>query len=438
MSTEVFPLNQGQMKAAEAFFSFLFTPDRYFRLRGPAGVGKTFWLRFVVDVLIPRYFETCQMMGIEPEFTTMEFTATTNKASAELERATKRPCGTIHSFLRLKVVNNYSTGRSDLVKQQNFMVHQNMILFIDEAYMIDSPLLKFLNEGTQNCKIVFIGDDCQLGPVMEKISPITKIEGPSFELTEPMRNADQPVLQDLCNQLRQTVKTGVFNPIQPVEGVIDHLSNAEMELGLEHYFKEQAAAARILAYTNDRVIAYNDHIRDLRNLGSEYTLGECLVNNSSVQIGTRRLSVEAEYEIIKVGDLVQVPVGVGVDGSSVYMDCRTVDLQGQLGDVFNEVKIPIDRDHFSSLIRHYQKKKDWAHYFALKEGYPDLRPREAATVHKAQGSSYDAVFIDLDTISKVKDPSEAARMLYVAFSRARHRVFLYGTLASKYGGILPY
>ena len=44
------------------------------------------------------------------------------------------------------------------------------------------------------------------------------------------------------------------------------------------------------------------------------------------------------------------------------------------------------------------------------------------------------VFIDLDNIGSCNNPDQVARMLYVAISRARNRIFLFGKLPAKYGG----
>jgi ATP-dependent exoDNAse (exonuclease V) alpha subunit len=86
-------------------------------------------------------------------------------------------------------------------------------------------------------------------------------------------------------------------------------------------------------------------------------------------------------------------------------------------------------------LKYYRRKKEWHKYFSLKNTIPDLRQRDAATVHKSQGSTYDTVFVDLTNISTCHNPIAAARMLYVAFTRARSRICLYGNLASKYGGL---
>lgn len=125
-----------------------------------------------------------------------------------------------------------------------------------------------------------------------------------------------------------------------------------------------------------------------------------------------------------------VEIGVGVD-----LEVRRADLRNKFGSVYTDVPLPEDKNHFNALIKFYQKDKNWNRYFHLKNTYPDLRPRDAATVHKAQGSTYDTVFVDLSNLSTCHNPVMVARLLYVAFTRARTRVVLYGELAAKYGGL---
>jgi exodeoxyribonuclease-5 len=73
----------------------------------------------------------------------------------------------------------------------------------------------------------------------------------------------------------------------------------------------------------------------------------------------------------------------------------------------------------------------------LKNQFPDLRARDSQTVHKSQGSTYETVIIDLSNLSTCHLPKLVARLLYVAVSRAKTRVILFGTLAQKYGGVIP-
>jgi hypothetical protein len=298
--------------------------------------------------------------------------------------------------------------------------------------MIDTPLLALIREGTHKCKIVFVGDHCQLAPVMETVSPIHTAGLPFFALTQNVRNAGQPALMNVCQQLRNSVETGEFLPIQIVPGVIDLADDEQMELAIADAFKDQTREARILAYTNKRVVAYNEHIRELRNLPNEYGTGELLVNNQAIRLGNQMLSVEEEVEITHQHTRTEkLPIAAGVE-----LEVRISELQSRLGKVYSGVPMAVDRAHYDGLVRYYKVAKNWDRYFFLKNKIPDLRPRDAATVHKAQGSTHEVVFIDVGDISTCHQPATAARLLYVAFTRARSQVILYGDLSPKYGGLI--
>lgn len=431
-------LNKGQQEAADGFFAFLFSKEKEMIMSGPAGTGKTYTMGDMIDRIMPEYFKTCKMMSIEPEFDEVVMCATTNKAAEVLSKASNRPTVTIHSFLALRVMDDYSTGRSKIVRTAGWKVHTRKIIFVDESSMIDFELLELLREGTAGCKIVFVGDHCQLAPVMEDKSPIYKAKLSFYELKESVRNAGQPALMQVCAQLRETVETGIFKPIQIVPGVIDLANDEEMQDAIAHVFQNQTREARILCYTNARVQAYNDHIRDVRNLPSEYGVGELLVNSQAIQMGRKQpmLSVETEVEIMSQdGSIEKLPIGKH-EGEPIELDIRRTELKSGLGEIYRNVALPVDREHFVSLSKWYAKRKNWERLFYLKNTCPDLRPRDAATIHKAQGSSHDIVFIDMSDISNCHQPQTVARLLYVAFSRARERIILYGQLTPKYGGLI--
>lgn len=425
-------LNEGQQAAADGFFQFLFDEGKELIISGPGGVGKTFLMGHLIDQIMPRYQQTCQLMGIKSEFDEVVMTAMTNKAAEVLAMATGRPTQTIHSFMNLKVMDDYETGRSLLTKTKNWRVHCNTIIFIDECSMVDRGLLEMLREGTHKCKIIYVGDHCQLAPIMEPISPIYRLGLPFYNLSEPMRNSGQPALMNLCNQLRHTVETGEFKPIQVVPGVIDHLDGPQMEQEVISSFSNDGAPARILAYTNKQVVAYNDYIREMRQLTEPYHVGEKLINNAAIQTPIGMMSVEEEIEIVRLDEIISsVEISTGV-----MLDVVRADLRNKFGEIYSNIPLPVDKKHFSDLVKYYQKQKNWNRYFHLKNQYPDLRPRDAATVHKAQGSTYDTAYVDLNNLSTCHNPNQAARLLYVAFTRARNRVVLYGDLADKYGGLV--
>lgn len=426
-------LNEGQQNAADEFLQFLFTDELEFDIRGPGGVGKTFLMRHLIDVVIPNYFEQCQLMNIEPRFENVEMTATTNKAAEVLSESIRRPVGTIHSFLCLKVKNDYKTGEVKLTRRNDWQPKEKTIFFIDEGSMIDSGLYYQIHAAAgPGCKIVYVGDHCQLPPVQERISPIYKNNIRKATLTENVRAADQPALLAVCDQLRSTTQSLDFQPIQIVSGVIDYVDDDGLKAELDQRFAQQNMDDRILCYTNEKVRLFNDYIRGLRNLPAQVTQGEILVNTTAYITRDVTLPVEAEVEVLSTGKTEEIEFA---DGCKLLVRNINIGRPNQRGQGM-PIKVAEDPEYFHELKKYFAREKNWADYFALSERYPDLRPRDASTVYKAQGSTYDTVIIDLDDISTCNNPKQVAHMLYVALSRPRTRAVLYGELAPQYGGLI--
>jgi hypothetical protein len=428
-------LNQGQQAASEAVFSFLMSDSREFNISGPAGVGKTFMMKHIMDTLLKEYEAACLMLGQKPVNYSVVLTATTNKAAEVLQEATGYPVFTIHSHMNLKVQDDYATGQSKITKTTQWVVHNNQIIFVDEASMVDQKLHKLILEGTdKTCKIIYIGDHCQMAPVMETISPVYSTPMHFVQLTEPVRNADQPALQAICSQARDTVETLQFRPIQPVPGVIDYVTDEEAVAWIDQTFKTETLDERVLCYTNTRVQEYNEYIRNLRGYPDLLTQGEIVINNSAFAVGGMMLRVEQD---VIVTDVLSKPYMKAVDPDDSFVQLELYDLlitplKGKKADL--KVSVPANPEHYKSLLRYYAGRKKWAVYYNIKNGHPDLRAKAAATVYKAQGSTYDTVFLDLTNIGKCTQADQVARMLYVGLSRAKNRILLHGQLPPRYLG----
>lgn len=432
MTTQRPPLNQGQQAAADGFFDFLFSADKELIISGPGGVGKSFLMGYLIDEIMPRYEKMCSLLNQPVKYRDVHMTATTNKAAEVLAQATGRPCDTVHSFLGLKVTDDFSTGVSKLSKTNNWKVHQRIILFVDESSMVDTTLLKYIREAMLECKVVYVGDHCQLAPVKESKPPVFNQGLPMYVLTEPMRNNGQPALMNVCQQLRDTVEQGIFNPIQIVPGVIDLLDDQQMFDELSRNFIDADFNGRILAYSNARVLQYGDFIRkDVRHLPDEFVKGEHLINNTMFQRGKTAFFVEEEVTVVEVNsttDFCEIEPDVRLE----YRLCHLCSGFSVMPDVM----VPVDRDHYAKLLKWYAKQKDWQKYYFLKNNFPDLRQRDACTVHKSQGSTYDTTYIDLENLSTCTQSEMGARLMYVAFTRARNRVVLYGDLTKRFGGLI--
>lgn len=102
-------------------------------------------------------------------------------------------------------------------------------------------------------------------------------------------------------------------------------------------------------------------------------------------------------------------------------------------DLTGDVKIVKDYTNYNNALKDLASKKDWKSFYYLKEYIADLRPIEVSTVHKAQGSTLDRVYIDLNDLCSCRDPFLFARLLYVAVTRAKEKVIFFGSLNPKYG-----
>lgn len=424
-------LNQGQEAAAQAVFQFLISKDKEFSISGPAGVGKTHLMKHIMKTVLQTYQDTCKLLGIPAVDYEVALTATTNKAAEVLAQSTGFPAQTIHSFLKLKVYDDYKSGQTKCEPTKDASIKSRKLIFVDEASMVDKLLHKWLHHFTDSsCKIIYLGDHCQLAPVMESLSLVYQEPKPQAFLAEPMRNAGQPALVDLCATLRNTVETGAFFQIDPVPGVIEYLDQAQAISFVDQTFKSEAPDSRILCYTNKRVKEYNSYIRQLRGYPDHFTPGEVLINNSGITVRKVFLRVEQELTVVSVDTDIR---GIVIDENdpNAILQVYSIEVGNSNGTAFLKVDVPVDPEHFQSLVRYYTRQKDWARKYKLTNNFPDLRPRDGATVYKAQGSTYDSVLLDLSDIGSCTQNDQLARMLYVGASRAKSKVYLYGSLPAR-------
>ena len=71
-------------------------------------------------------------------------------------------------------------------------------------------------------------------------------------------------------------------------------------------------------------------------------------------------------------------------------------------------------------------------FFEFKnDTFCDLRPIHSSTVHKAQGSTYQTVYVDLTDIGRNTRKDVLLRLLYVALTRSRGDVVVTGELPGR-------
>ena len=420
-------LNKQQQQSYIDVIRFVNDPNRQFmNLSGGAGTGKTYFISQVAKGIL-RHKEP------DVPLHTVAVTATTNKAVAVIAETIGDDISeveTVYSFMNLRVSENFNTGTIKIVPTKMWRVHSGTLLIIDECSMINSELFKWLGKGLDNtCKVLFVGDHNQLAPIKEELSPIYTQNYEQSNLTIPIRNAEQPALMELCEQVKRTVETGIFTPIVEVPGVIDIIDGVQLKGILEREYSQEDSGRRVLAYTNKRVIQYNTHIRELRGYTNPFEIGEIVSNNAS----TASSSGDTLYtdQMVRIINIVQ-----DWENTEVIKGYKVRTLTMEVEDITTEVRYTItcfaDINDRADVLKHYSSHKQWDMYFKTKNNFPDLRSIAASTIHKAQGSTYESVIVDLANIGECTIKSQTARMQYVALSRPKTRLFIRGQLPERY------
>lgn len=421
-----------QANALQVFGQWLVGDKKYMILKGPAGVGKTFILKEMLNQIAnPNLIMT--LLGRDP-ITNTAITALTNKA-AEVIGSVMAPmeASTLHSFLKLGMKNDYASGRTKLIRGKDHDIIYNTLVIVDECSMIDTELFQWMEKTLVNCKVLFMGDEPQLGPIYETISPIFLLPPEQcevVEMTEVVRNRGVPDLQVLCTQLRQSVLTKVFSPIIQ-SNAVQYLDDAQMQFQMNHDFVlGDRADARILAYSNDRVQLYNQYIREARHLPLEFQPGEVVVcNNAAKNVSGSAMSRVEQEMVIHSIEPVEFDHFIK---EQVNLEVPVYTVNTNRGSFIQ----PVNYAQISWVMKQLAASKSWATYFNIKERFIDLRMKQAATVYKAQGSTYHTVYLDLADIGICKNPDQAARLLYVGATRASHQVYLFGQLPPRFQGII--
>ena len=409
-------LTSDQQSALEAFDRFISDPiEQVFLLSGHSGTGKT----TLVETLlahIPGFMKTIKLINPSAKDYVIALTATTNKAAENFEYLSGQEVKTIHSFLGLRVQTNYETGVTMLIPKSH-VPFEGFLLFIDEASYVDKQLLNLIFKLTKNCKIVFIGDPAQLTPVKATGTPVFDAHFKGAHLSQVVRQAEGNPIVDLSTKFRNTVNTGEFFSFKPDGHAIKYLPRSDFNKAIETEFTRpdwHYQDSKILAWTNKCTINYNHAISDHVTGDPNFKVGDYAVCNKYISSGKFSIKTDQMVCITHIGE---DRTHHGVLGNMYTLDNYLT--------VFGPKS---NTDKNTAL----KKAKATEQYHVVEEidsHWVDLRGAYASTVNKAQGSTFERVYIDLDDIKRCNSGDQIARMLYVGVSRAKQQVFLTGDIA---------
>lgn len=405
-----YTLTADQQTAYSAIVDLVTSNQTELVLLGGAGVGKT----TLVKTFIDEWPTICQLSAGALKDMPVVLTATTNKAADALSMATGRETKTIHSALGLRVENK-GFRKTEIVDNQ-ISLQSGVLYIVDESSFVDTELLGHIRAKAKmtNSKVVYLGDHCQLKPVGSKDTPVFNAGIKTVELNEIVRQADSSPIKQLSLDLRAYVDGGPMPRIN-IDGV--NLIHMDKENFIKSLIADcqSGQSTRALSWTNERAKEYNRYVIEALKGRADIGAGDELTVNKQVQLrGVYKLPTDSTVRVVSVGEYKK-------DRNNIQSREVEISTGYILKQALNQWEVDgLIKDAYAC----DEKKKA----YMIENHYVDLRLAYASTVNKAQGSTYDNVYIDLNDIGKCYDKDQVRRMLYVALSRARHKAVFTGDI----------
>lgn len=448
-------LSEDQIKALQEMEDFVeSSTEKVLVLRGYAGTGKSFitkeFMEYVDSKDIP--FALC---------------APTHKAKLVLEEASGYNAITIHKLLSMapnveifeldySELKFYSTGFKE--------IPYNGLIIVDEASMVNSALFKLLTEVGEkfNSKIIFIGDDRQLQPVKEgDVSPVFKCKN-MITLTKIHRQSEGNGLLPLLVDLRKRYKPR-FDSIEAPVGSLEVFTDPkDFIIRSLPFFKKaikdnNVNEVKLLAYTNDRVSAFNKCIRRAvlkEKSNNQFNKGEIITGYDNFEYNRTQIWNSLDYVITTdpIQTTRKIPYFISLPGyelelyDTVYKSLFRVFVLDQ----------NIEQDYIDSLCQLMETTRMnaisaknngnrtlantlWQKYFSILNSFATSKPFKwdnrtvkkktfdygyCSTVHKIQGCSINNIFMDMKNVFSCRDLNEIRQMQYVGISRTKNNAYI--------------
>lgn len=419
MPEAIADLSTEQQQAYETILGRLHSKERFTSLRGFAGTGKTY--------LVGRLVET--LLG---EDQNVFLCAPTHKAAAVLRRtvpAAAHLTRTLHSFLGLRLKPDLEGGYR-LEPEGDRSLPLGAVVIVDEASMVGREEWQYI-EPALGIWWLFVGDPAQLPPVNEDASQALNLPGATLS-TIVRQAADNPIIQ-LATRIRQgELSVGATN-FSNGHGVgVTERRSALVEAAVRAFssssFERNPSTARILAYRNRTVRAYNRQIRALLH-GEDvprFVEGEWLVGRNTWWVDeTVQLLNSEEVRLLDMQE------EVSDDGVTGRWKVWNLLVEGGEQPSDRELVVLHESEHerFQERLGRWAKEaregeREWEDFYTLKERFAEVDYAYAQTIHKAQGSTFESVFVDLRDTLACRPEEERQALVYVAVTRPARRLGL--------------
>lgn len=423
-------LTKAQQKALEKLKSFLRSNQSFFRLSGYAGTGKSFLICHLIE-----WLDDC---GFE-----FVIAAPTNKAAKSLIQVGTSvginiEVKTVAQLLGQQPEINEETGEEEFTSSGDAEFDDYDVMIVDEFSMISRSNFEEIVQAialTIDTKVIFVGDEAQLPPVKEQ-QPMVAIS----ELIEDTATLDEVVRYEgeiavVGEKIRREEQYN--RRMYPFEtsddGTIICQPRQEWLETVTEYFqadecKSNPDYARLLVWRNKTAGNANRYVRS-RLWGKDasiFVTGDRLIARKPLfrirpgQKGKNKWGVLLNNS--EECSVIEQPTIKQLSFDKIAYQYRSIPVKTDGGFVVN---LSVLTEQGSRLrdekIKDYVEKKQWNKYFDLSRTFDDVTYAYSLTTHKAQGSSIDYVFLDIEDMQGCPD---LQKMLYTALTRAKTRVYI--------------
>lgn len=415
-------LTEEQQKGIEDLLHFLFQSNEHIHvLEGFSGTGKS---TLVADLLdrINHKNEVLRKLGAKTTQLNIALTATTNKAADVLSGKTGCEVKTIQSFFGLRVVNDFKNGGSKLKTTNTTQeLLEGGVVLVDEISTADTALKTLIEKLSKKGKLVYIGDPAQLAPVGELTSPVFDAKYNTSHLVDIQRNAGP--IAEAGAEYRKAVMGGPAPHLPKACDQIIYLTGEEFRQKVDTEFTvdKPYTENKILAWKNQTVINYNNHVRHNQFTNPVFQQGETLIANTPIFQKGKIIHNTDSFLKIRSSTPHCMRVYSNEVHGTIYNTYAGTSFF--MADNPNQVKAILDQ---------FKKAKEWGKFYSLQEKIADARSTHALTTHKSQGSTFENVYLDLNDLGKCFERSTFYRLMYVGMTRASKKLYLYGNLPPHY------
>lgn len=416
-------LNSEQREAVDEMLTFAESDESFFMLEGRAGTGKS----------------TSAQTFCRETRQSVVMTAPTNKATKVLKQMCETelhgmvPTRTIYSLLGLRMDNSGEVRKVRAAEGYN-QASAYQVVIVDEGSMANDGLMYHIERTaeTEGVKFLFMADRTQLPPPNEGMSQVFNI--PYRKELNKVERHDNQILA-MATHMRDCILHGValnlFSANDEKGGVYllnyKKLRAKAVDAFNSDNYRKDPGSIKVIAWRNDTVAMYNGMIR-------ESMYGAKLAAEAPFQPGERVvvcqpiMSADGK-ETLMTTDEEGTVFSVDVQQHPMYSEltCYRVEVRPEMEEqllvtcwVIHESS---ERSYKKLLNELSERAKigggGWPAYWKAKEVIHDVRPSHAITAHRAQGSTYESVFVDSADILTNRNYIESLQCLNVACTRPR-------------------